>query len=196
MKTGTQSMVNHLKNYCDEFDGAHYKAKELKNSSFSGSSKIQADKNKSAYFTYKYWDDYFKFSFVRNPWDHFLSLYFWVEKNKSSGILGKRNQKTFTEFVNQEYNNRYDCLSDWKFTCLWDRISENDVCIIDYVARFEDINNEWKIISDKIGIPYSKLNKFNSSGIKKNYKDYYTVETKNMVADLYKKDIEKFNYEF
>jgi hypothetical protein len=64
------------------------------------------------------------------------------------------------------------------------------------VARFEDIDNEWKIITDKIGIPYSKLNKLNSSSREKNYRDYYTIETKNMVSELYKKDIEKFNYEF
>jgi hypothetical protein len=189
MKTGTQSIIHKLKNYCDQFDGGHYKAKELKHCSFKGVSKIQADKNKSAYLAHKYWDDYFKFAFVRNPWDHFLSLYYWMKKNGTT-------KKNFTEFVNQEYNNNYDCLSDWGFTCLWDRISENDECIIDYVARFEDIDNEWKIITDKIGIPYSKLNKLNSSSREKNYRDYYTIETKNMVSELYKKDIEKFNYEF
>ena len=75
---------------------------------------------------------------------------------------GATNLK-FHDFVREQYNNNYRCLSDWGFTCLWDRVSENDECIIDYVGRFEDIDNEWEIICDKIGIEYKKLKKLNTT---------------------------------
>ena len=165
MKTGTQSIINALKEYCAEFDGAHYQAKELKNGEFRGMSKIQANKNKTSYATHKYWGEYFKFAFVRNPWDHFLSLYYYMKKN------GATNLK-FHDFVREQYNNNYRCLSDWGFTCLWDRVSENDECIIDYVGRFEDIDNEWEIICDKIGIEYKKLKKLNTTNRSRDYKEY------------------------
>jgi len=189
MKTGTQSIIHSLKEYCNEFDGAHYQAKELKNGIFSGMSKIQANKNKSSYLTHKYWDEYFKFAFVRNPWDHFLSLYYYMKKNNTTKL-------DFYSFVKLQYDSKCECLSDWGFTCLWDRVSENDECIVDYVGRFEDMDNEWVFISNKIGVPYRKLGKLNTTDRGVNYRDYYNLESKKMVGEMYKKDIEKFNYHF
>lgn len=190
MKTATQSIVNSLSPYAEEVDGNHYKAKELKYSKFEGaSSKKQADLHKTAHDTYKYWDSYFKFAFIRNPWDHFLSLYFWIKKHNTKIM-------TFDKFVRDQYDKNYECLSDWNFNGLWDRISEDNICIIDHIARFENIDREWEIISEKINIPHKKLCKINTGQRDKNYRSYYTTETQKMVMELYQKDIEIFKYEF
>ena len=70
------------------------------------------------------------------------------------------------------------------------------ISYIDYIGRFEDLDNSWKYICQKLNIPDIPLPHKNISNGDKDYKKIYTEETKDYVAKKYSDDIKLFNYEF
>ena len=67
--------------------------------------------------------------------------------------------------------------------------------IVDDIFKLENIQNEWKIICNKLQINLDLIKtEKNATQFKYNYEEYYDDELKNIVYDLYKDDFEIFNY--
>ena len=145
-------------------------------------------------------NDYFKFTFVRNSWDRFLSLYkFRVQTNKTN--LGK-NPVSFKEWANHIYNknpNYYNVPNRMQLLMLSDQLDwitdATGSVNMDFIGRFENLQEDFDIICDTIGIPQQQLPHLNKTK-HKHYTEYYDNETKQIVAEKYAKDIEYFGYEF
>jgi hypothetical protein len=195
MKTGSQSVSNTLSKYSDSEDDKHYTAMELKNGVFTSPASINCSKhNKHISEIKENWNKYFTFAFIRNPYDHFLSLYFYVTKYGDYSI--KHNNISFEDFAKDQLNTNFSVLSNWNFTGLFDRISdEDDNIIVDFVGRMENMEEDWKKISEKIGVN-DELLFINKSNRDRNYKKYYNDDIKKIVEKFYEKDIERFGYTF
>jgi chondroitin 4-sulfotransferase 11 len=125
-------------------------------------------------------DNYFKFAFVRNPWDRLISMYFYQEQTNRL-----ENRPSFSEWL----------LSKPKFRCQLDYIiDENGKMGVDFVGRFESLEKDWTYIADRIGLN-SRLIHVNVSR-HQHYSIYYNNETKRIVAEICRKDIEAFGYQF
>ena len=65
---------------------------------------------------------------------------------------------------------------------------------LDFIGRFENLENDYKYICQKIGLttklPHVRASKH------KHYTEYYDDETREIIADRYAKDIEYFGYKF
>ena len=141
--------------------------------------------------------NYYKFSFVRNPWDRFVSLYFYcmtgstmMQKNKNAKPV--LDFKSFCKLVKSGFyiGNSYV----WN-THYQPQTNFIDLPDIDFVGRFENIQHDFDIVCDKIGFKQQQLPHTNKSK-HKHYTKYYDDETREIVAEKYAKDIEVFGYEF
>jgi hypothetical protein len=66
--------------------------------------------------------------------------------------------------------------------------------LVDFVGRFEHLKRDVATVLSEIGIdgelPYANKSK------RGHYRDYYTSELREIVAERFQKDIEHFGYEF
>lgn len=137
--------------------------------------------------------DYFKFTFVRNPWDKLLSEYFYMLKPP----IGWREKK----FVNQGLASSFKSfvLNDGIRYCRQFHAKPQHKFFkkgsMDFVGRFENFEEDWNFICTKIGIQPFKLPILNKTD-HKYYTEYYDDETRKIVAEKYAKDIERFGYKF
>lgn len=191
MRVASQSLSKTLNSYCT-YDDSHVSALEMKNGTLlSPASNRIVNKSIFNKKTQK-WDEYFTFGFVRNPYEHFLSVFLYLKKH------GVKNTGSFKEYAKIQKETNYSSMSDWNFTGLFDRISdEDDNIIVDFVGRYENLQEDWKKITDKIGLSGVELvytNYSNKGGT--NLDDYYTEEEREIVRTLYAKDFKMLNYEF
>ena len=77
---------------------------------------------------------------------------------------------------------------------------EDGNIIVDYIGRFESINEDLEFIQNKLNIQNS-TNKLPSLNVSTNrefrdYRKYYNDKTKMLVGEYFRKDIETFEYAF
>ena len=145
-----------------------------------------------------YWDDYFKFSFVRNPWDRMVSLskftYFY-------GVKIQNGKINFGNYFNKFYPLEIDKRSKSHlgiFKSIKNAIYLNTLNVdLDFIGRFESLQEDFNTVCDKIGISCQRLPHIEKARRKhKHYTEYYDDETREIVAQKYARDIEYFGYEF
>ena len=141
-------------------------------------------------------NEYFTFSFVRNPFDRAVSTYKflnsescmkWPWANRKIHNLVK--SMSFDEFIKNLFKIR-----NKHITLQFNYITHTSLKM-DFIGKFENLQEDFNIICDKIGIPRKELPHKNATK-HKHYTEYYDDETREIVAEKYAKDIEYFNYEF
>ena len=103
------------------------------------------------YFPNGTWSKYFKFCFVRNPYDRFLSFCHFYFKEKMNDNPQELMLKIFEEpkgllTTNVLLKPQYQFVFDKDLNYL-----------VDFVGKFEDIANDFEIIKQKLGIPFNSL---------------------------------------
>lgn len=140
-------------------------------------------------------DDFFVFTFVRNPWDRLVSMYKYL-KDIEIPNAKKQNQNYISELDEirfEEYIIREDI---WKPETFYSMLkNEDDKIDLDFIGKFENLNYDFNKLLKKLNIEDIKLSHKNRSK-HKHYTEYYTPKTKQIVEDLYKDDITYFNYKY
>ncbi len=135
----------------------------------------------------------FCFAFVRNPWDLMVSsFHYWTQnvKLRSRKDYGHNLKiKGFKAFIVSHSSYINECYHRNKGQLYWLNNKVN------FIGRFENLQEDFNIACDKIGIAHQKL-PFSNKTKHKHYTEYYDDETKNIVTEKYAKDIEYFGYEF
>ena len=146
------------------------------------------------------WNEYFKFSITRNPWDRVFSNYSWEARNKPALRPAKRwYHRVGVPFDDFKETVR---LFDRFVTGSWttnDRfyLEENRLCV-DFVMRYETLSEDLAEVCRRVGLPPVALPHL-KSGLRKGahgYNDYYGPQTKALVADRHHNDIRLFGYTF
>lgn len=129
--------------------------------------------------------DYFKFAFVRNPWDRVLSWYFFCSSIKNPEKSRDLTGIDFPDFI-------------YHFKHIWaneQQDQHNFTKCCDFIGKFENLQQDFDIICDKIGIPKCKLPHKNKTK-HKHYTEYYNEKTYKIVTDRFIEDIQHFGYKF
>jgi len=74
-------------------------------------------------------------------------------------------------------------------------IGKNGQPVVDFIGKVENMENDIKKCFNIIGIDVDEIPILNQSN-HENYKKYYTEKTKQIIKNIYKRDIDFFNYEF
>jgi hypothetical protein len=138
----------------------------------------------------KQFETYFKFGFVRNPWDRVVSLY---ERTEAQQM---KDRMTFEEFVDWIQYSSSTCIhsSPHRYQLDW-FVDPDGRVLADFIGRFERLEEDWAFVARKLGItealPHRRLN-----ARARHYTEYYSARTREIIAVKFKVDIEKFGYEF
>ena len=136
-------------------------------------------------------DIYFKFAFVRNPYERVLSEYFGQDANRARvdfdlGLFKIWFDETHSIIDTDHKLPQYDFV--------YDKAGRQ---LVDFIGRFETINDDFaKILSQ---IDYHDLNASlpynNKSSNKRYYIELLDDEIKEKIYDQYKVDFKVFNYD-
>ena len=151
---------------------------------------------------------YFKFAFVRNPWERILSEYryrnYFHHRSFRDFVLNKLPAPGWDDKY-RHVMPQYDMLHDAQGRLL-----------VDFVGRYENLQTDFDVVCARLGIQESTLPHRNSSDKKSRDRkrrlrnflfrngenghhrldDFYDRETRDAVAELYRRDIETFGYRF
>ena len=135
---------------------------------------------------------YFTFAFVRNPFERVVSAVKYANrwhKNK-----GTNKHFEFKDFVSSLYDistsTQSDTMHSSKYGSQYDFTKG-----CDFIGRLENLQQDFNIVCDKIGIKRRQVPHRNKSP-HKHYTEYYDDEILDMVSTIYAKDIEYFGYKF
>ena len=141
------------------------------------------------------WDRFFKFAFVRNPWERLVSLYhFQRDQFAASPDFRQRWPEIAARFATTH------SFGEWLRggpgpTLQLDRIADREGrLLVDFVGRFEQIERDFSYVQQRIGIMASLPHLLRSEH--RPYRDYYDDEAHDLVAHHYRRDIEGFGYDF
>lgn len=197
-KTGGESVVAALKPYCPVYFRNRYVNKAIRiapglaSLAIGWRARLVSGQHMTANeiresMPHEAFDRTFRFTFVRNPWDWQVSAYHYAIQtpahplNKTICSLG-----SFDAFI------RYQCEQNAPSQSSF-LLDANGNRIVDFVGRFERIDEDFQAICGKLGIE-ATLPRLNASRRNKDWRSYYTEETKALVGELFRRDIEAFGY--
>lgn len=145
-------------------------------------------------------NEYFKFAFVRNPWDRLHSAFTYLKKggwndaDQQWAETHLAQVDDFNQFV-MEWINEDRLHSHVHFWPQMDFVADrHGQPLINELAYFETIADDYQHIATRLGVP-KMLTHVNASE-KTSYKDIYKPEAIEKVRRLYAKDIAAFGYQF
>lgn len=147
-----------------------------------------------------YWEEYLKFTVIRDPVSRFISTYKFSRMRESGwfSATGKEslpkhshydicNSMNINEYASYIYNNP-DNLNIWTIPQSFIILNDKNKIEIDYFVRYESLLEDLK----KIGI--NKIDKLNSSKIEDESQIQLTKKTISILHNIYDIDYQNFCY--
>lgn len=129
------------------------------------------------------WNEYFKFTIERNPWDKTVS-YYHMYKKRSGGDI------SFKDFLELDKLP----IDRYRYTD-----SKTELPIVDKIIKYENLHEELVEVFASLNIPFNGLNVFAKSNYNKeklSYKEYYDIKLEDFISKKFKFEIDTFGYRF
>jgi hypothetical protein len=143
------------------------------------------------------WSTYFKFAFVRNPWDLVVSTYHFSKQMFRQDVTAAAGDPDIgfliasLDFTNYVRARPYFASERGVLPFITDKEGK---LLVDFVGRVEQIDLDFAHVCRQIGIE-AKLQRVNDAP-RAHYREFYTPETRDLVAREFAREIEMFGYEF
>lgn len=129
------------------------------------------------------WDNYYKFTIERNPFDKIVSFYYWSQGHK-------------------KFNSVYDFLINGglKKFISYDLYSINGLVAVNKIYKYEDMNFILKDLKDKLEIAEPlQMPKHKAKSTRReveNYKDVLDEKSIDLIKVIFAREIELLNYQY
>lgn len=199
-KTGGTAISTVLLPYSEYARTQHTGMKDIKRELINGKLQVEITKKGSLdnikttiLILESDFDDLNKFAFIRNPWAREVSRYFHA-LNATNHVKHQHATKGFDYWINWVCEN--DVQLQVNMLC-----DEEGHLLVDYIGRFENLQNDFDSICDAINLPQQPVPviepiKYTTPKDTGNYRSFYSEHTRRLVSKTFIKDIEKFEYEF
>lgn len=150
-------------------------------------------------------EGYFTFTVVRNPWDRIYSAYYDFTnpetpddiklKKELMTLNGWSEWPTFEQFVVNLHKLVIWPKENWNGTKSIAIVQQCEFIDtdIDLIARYENMVEDLQPVIGMFGVDFPLVPVYRDE---LDYRPHYTEETKNIIAELFKDDIETFGYNF
>lgn len=151
---------------------------------------------------------YFKFAFVRNPWDRLVSCYLQkLAPGSRDNAISRRFARragdagedvTFTRFAEAVCEIPDDRANPHFRSQHVGLLNDDGELLPDFMGSFENLSKHFAHAAKKIGTPHLELPHLTPSlGHKgRSYRDFYDGELAQKVGERFRKDVELFGYDF
>jgi hypothetical protein len=212
-KSGGTSIESAFGEKVLDSEGKHSNIQDLKahmcSSAFHVNGEPSPERGKEAY------DNFFKFTFVRNPFASLYSFYCFHKRvtedwknglRPDSSIYNMENIGGFEDFVLTACSQGADLLAtgkDLKSNCIehFDALHQKQFAYIDdsmevnFIGRFENLQKDFSLVAKVVGLNKG-LPHENNSGNKSPYWMHYSYDSRNAAEKMFKEDLDTFNYCF
>ncbi len=144
----------------------------------------------------EFFNELFKFAFVRNPWDLQVSSFHHIRRERPHLMDGIEDFETFLRWKldpDRPYQYHIDTSIELQSDYLVDLHGK---VLVDFIGRYERLEEDFREVCEKVGLKNIHLPHKRKAKDRTNYTDYYNSYTKQLVADHFRKDIEMLGYEF
>jgi Sulfotransferase family len=146
--------------------------------------------------------DYFKFAFVRNPWDRLVSAFLFLKQggmNETDQAWAREHLSSFQDFDSfvrhglrlREIREATHFRPQSDFICLGRNRPE-----LDFIGFYENLEPDFSYICTRLNLVSSLLTDNKNKFRRKDYQAYYTEHTRRMVAEFYEDDLRILGYSF
>ncbi len=131
----------------------------------------------------KIWQEYYKFSFERNPWDRQVSFFHYKNKNRTRPF-------SFDAFLKRPKNSYVEN---------FDLYTIEGEMALDFVGKYESLEQDFNSVIRTIGLgndvslPVTNVSR---NADAKPYREFYNEKSRRLIAEWYRREIEFFDYEF
>lgn len=148
----------------------------------------------------KKFERYFKFAFVRNPWDRLHSAYHFLRRgglNEADDKFSQGPLSRFDDFESFVVRGLAESeIRGWvhfrpQVEFIVDSTGQN---AMDYIGQFENLVSDFNHVCRRLGVT-RELPRLNVTP-RQPYMNAYTPEMRDIVADVYSEDIAMLGYQF
>lgn len=134
------------------------------------------------------YDRLFKFAFVRNPWDTLVSRYsYLLQTTEHPRHQLVKSMPGFADYLAWEIRRGKQHQADWV-------TDASGKLLVDYIGRFEKLHADFAEACRRLNLS-AELPRVNTSA-HRDYREFYTPTTRELVAREFRRDIELFGYTF
>ena len=135
-----------------------------------------------------HWDEYYKFTFVRNKYDQLISLYHY-DKTLLNGISFEKFIKEHICQISKFYPNYDYWINQYLLTTI------DNKPIFNFIGKFENYEIDLRKVCDQINIEYEDI-RVNVGNYKKSEQgSCYNEELKQLVNQKFESEMKYYNWE-
>lgn len=145
----------------------------------------------------EYFEQLFKFAFVRNPWDLQVSSFHHIKRERPEVMNGITD---FNEFMHYKFDSErtYQYHIDTSLSLQSDYLVDlHGTTRVDFIGKYERLSEDFASVCERLKLPVTGLpHKRQANDRADDYRSYYNDDVIELVAKHFAPDINLLGYDF